>query len=118
MLIHSDGGSLLRLPPLNEHAARSILAETIGPDRVDGEADALRNLVEICAGLPVALRVCAARLAIDEARTLQSLVTELTDEANRLHRIEVAQGQSIDLVFSEAYDALNPDASVLYTLLR
>lgn len=116
-LIHNDGGSLLRLPPLNEHAARSIFADTLGTHRVDGEADALTDLVEICAGLPVALRVCAARLAIDEARTLQSLVGELTDEASRLRRIEVAQGQSIDLVFSEAYNALNPDASVLYTLL-
>jgi tetratricopeptide (TPR) repeat protein len=116
-LIHTDGGSLVRLTPLDEHMARAILEQSIGALRLANEATALRELVRICAGLPVALRVCAARLAVDEARSVGSLVRELTDERSRLRRIEVARGQGIDLVFTEAYGALAADAARLYRLL-
>jgi tetratricopeptide (TPR) repeat protein len=116
-LIYTDGGSLVRLAPLEEDTARVIIEQSIGAQRLANEVDALRELVEICAGLPIALRVCAARLAVDETRTVGSLVHELTDEHSRLRRIEVARGQSIDLVFSEAYRALTGDAARLYRLL-
>jgi tetratricopeptide (TPR) repeat protein len=116
-LIHNDGASLLRLPPLDDEGAQEILRRGVDADRLESEPDALAELLEICAGLPVALRVCAARLTVNEERPVSWLLSELTDPDRRLQQIVLAPGRSIDLVFTEAYRSVRPDSGRLYRLL-
>jgi tetratricopeptide (TPR) repeat protein len=116
-LVFSEGACVIRLAPLDRESAQSILEQMVGGERIESEPDALVELVEICDGLPVALRVCGARLAGHEHRPLSWLVRELADESRRLERISVGSGQSIDVVFTEAYRALSPAAGELYCLL-
>jgi tetratricopeptide (TPR) repeat protein len=116
-LISGEGASLLRLHPLQQDGAQEILARGVQVERLEREPGALQGLLEICAGLPVALRVCAALLAVDEERVLSSLLAELSDPERRLARIVVSPGRSIDLIFSEAYRTLRPESARLYRLL-
>jgi tetratricopeptide (TPR) repeat protein len=116
-LVHREDASVIRLRPLDRESAQSILVQMVGYERVDVEPEAVAKLVRICAGLPVALRVCGARLASYEHRPVSWLVHELADESRRLERISVATGQSIEVVFTEAYRALSPLAAELYCLL-
>lgn len=116
-LVQHAGASVVRLDPLDGDSARSILVGLVGEARVDAEPDAVGEIVRICAGLPVALRVCGARLAGHHHRPVGWLVAELADETRRLERIRVDADHTIDVVFTEAYRALTPGAAATYRAL-
>ncbi|GHG42605.1 hypothetical protein Shyd_35620 [Streptomyces hydrogenans] len=51
----------VELPPLSPDAARRMLADACGDHRLAADADATEGLLDLCARLPVALRVVADR---------------------------------------------------------
>lgn len=60
---------------------RALLAAMIGADRVDAEPDVADDLLRLTAGLPLAVRVVAARLATRPKWSLGSLLARLREEA-------------------------------------
>ncbi|WP_289232138.1 helix-turn-helix domain-containing protein [Barrientosiimonas endolithica] len=54
--------SAFHLGRLDDASATELLRHVLGRERTDPDADALRRLVEGCAGLPLALRIVGARL--------------------------------------------------------
>jgi tetratricopeptide (TPR) repeat protein len=116
-LVVFDGARLVRLRPLDEDSAEELLARMVGEERVGDDPDAVETLVAICGGLPVALRICGARLASHESRPVSWLVAELADEAVRLERIGTEPDQSLQVVFDEAYRALGPGGATMYRRL-
>jgi NB-ARC domain len=58
-----DGARLLSVGPLDENAAVRFLAKTVSDDRVSREPEGATKLVHLCGGLPIAVRLAAARLA-------------------------------------------------------
>ncbi|WP_432123289.1 BTAD domain-containing putative transcriptional regulator [Streptomyces sp. S1] len=71
------------------HRTRRLLATVLGEDRIAAEPDAAARLAGLCDGLPLALRVTAARLAERPTWTLGSMVGELADEQSRLTLLDV-----------------------------
>jgi DNA-binding SARP family transcriptional activator len=61
-LSHPGMGLTVTLPPLPPGDAYQLLSDVLGPARLAAEADAVRGLVELCDGLPVALCAAAERL--------------------------------------------------------
>ena len=57
------GARVIQLDRLDADAALELLARTMGDERVLAQPHAARELVELCAGLPLALCVSGARLA-------------------------------------------------------
>jgi tetratricopeptide (TPR) repeat protein len=112
-----ENASRVRLRPLPLGAAEELLGEMVGKERLKAEPSAVMQLAAICAGLPVALRICGARLATHEHRPVSWLVEELADEAQRLRRIHTEPAPSLQAVFDEAYRALDEDAAVTYRRL-
>ncbi len=85
-------GELARPVPLDVlDAADSValLATVLGEERVAAEPDAARALAAHCDGLPLALRITAARLATLPDRTLARHADELADERGRLALLAV-----------------------------
>ena len=64
-----------------------ILGALLGKDRVADEADAAASIVAACAGLPLALRVAAARLAARPGWPLGHLADLLAEEGSRLDEL-------------------------------
>jgi tetratricopeptide (TPR) repeat protein len=112
-----EGSSRLHLSPLESRAARELLARVVDEGRLDAEPEAVERLVEICAGLPVALRVCGALLAARDRRPVSWLVDELNPEAHRLSRLGLSQERSLQVVFDEAYARLTNDGACAYRRL-
>ncbi|MFC9858239.1 MULTISPECIES: AfsR/SARP family transcriptional regulator [unclassified Streptomyces] len=88
-LIASDAARPVPLDTLEPQDSTALLAGVLGEERVLAEPVAARRLAELCGGLPLALRVTAARLAGRPQWTLAVLADELADERSRLAYLDV-----------------------------
>ncbi|MGH3741084.1 MAG: BTAD domain-containing putative transcriptional regulator, partial [Micromonosporaceae bacterium] len=88
-LLGLDGARPVRLDVLSLPAAVDLLTSLVGPERVEREPEAARRLAFLCGGLPLALRVTAARLAARFEMSLQDAVDRLADEHRRLSDLAV-----------------------------
>ncbi|MEU3604388.1 BTAD domain-containing putative transcriptional regulator [Streptomyces sp. NPDC035033] len=88
-LIASDAARPVPLGQLPPADATELLATVLGEARVAAEPDAAARLAGLCDGLPLALRVTAARLAERPGRSLGAMVGELADEQGRLALLDV-----------------------------
>jgi DNA-binding SARP family transcriptional activator/tetratricopeptide (TPR) repeat protein len=76
-----------RLVDLNVLGAADALAlfvKVVGEDRAAAEPAATAELLDACAGLPLAIRICAARLATRSGWTIAAMANRLRDEHRRL----------------------------------
>ncbi|MBD0671320.1 LuxR C-terminal-related transcriptional regulator, partial [Streptomyces sp. CBMA156] len=88
-LVTSDAARPVPLAELSAPQAVTLLAATLGADLVAAEPEAATRLARLCDGLPLALRLAAARLATGPARALATLVDELADEQDRLDLLDI-----------------------------
>ncbi|WP_155368069.1 AfsR/SARP family transcriptional regulator [Catellatospora vulcania] len=100
------------------HADASLLLRRVlGDDRVDREPEPAGRLVDLCGGLPLALRIAAAKLAARPLRSLAELVGELTGE-DRLTALSVpGQPGGVRAVFAATYQTLSAPAAALFRRL-
>ncbi|MEU4235173.1 BTAD domain-containing putative transcriptional regulator [Nonomuraea sp. NPDC026600] len=85
-----DSMSHLRLTGLDPADATALFARIADSGRVRAEPDAAQQIVRQCSGLPLALRIAAARLAAQPDRTLTYLADQLADPNRRLDALEHA----------------------------
>lgn len=88
-LIASDAARPVPLGHLPAADSAALLATVLGEARVAAEPAAAERLAGLCDGLPLALRVTAARLAERPQWTLGAMVGELADEQVRLTLLDV-----------------------------
>ncbi|MFB7588164.1 BTAD domain-containing putative transcriptional regulator [Streptomyces sp. NPDC056169] len=88
-LIASDAARPVPLGQLPPADSAALLATVLGEARVAAEPAAAERLAGLCDGLPLALRVTAARLAERPQWTLGAMVGELADEQVRLTLLDV-----------------------------
>jgi Tfp pilus assembly protein PilF len=112
-----DGARLIDVAPLPEAESVALLTRRVDPTRVAREQDRVAELVRFCAGLPIALCLAAARLAARPRLSIGTVVSELADETNRLRRLAVPEGVSVQAAFDMSYRALGPQAAMLYRRL-
>ncbi|TQM82538.1 DNA-binding SARP family transcriptional activator [Saccharothrix saharensis] len=115
-LVALDDAVLVRLNGLAPAEAVDLLRRVLGPDRVDAEPDAIAELVDLCAGLPLALRVAAATLA-GEPRGVADYVTAL-QAGDGLSELEIPgdPASAVHSTFFLSYRALTPAAQRLFRL--
>ncbi|MFG2835326.1 BTAD domain-containing putative transcriptional regulator [Streptomyces zaomyceticus] len=88
-LIASDAARPVPLGHLPPADSAALLTTVLGETRVAAEPAAAARLAGLCDGLPLALRVTAARLAERPQWTLDAMVGELADEQGRLMLLDV-----------------------------
>jgi DNA-binding SARP family transcriptional activator/Tfp pilus assembly protein PilF len=117
-LLAAEGATPVPLGVLSDADAREMLARRIGRDRVAAEPGAVAGIVAACAGLPLALSICAGRAVGSPRRPLAELATELADARGRLDAL-AADDPAADLraVLSWSYDQLSPAAARVFRLL-
>ncbi|WP_220507466.1 AfsR/SARP family transcriptional regulator [Amycolatopsis dendrobii] len=112
------GVHLLNLDVLPDPDARELLAGHLGPDRLAAEPDTVADLLTMCTGLPLAVRIVAARAQHHPTFPLAVLAEELRDASARLDGLN-AGGLRVNLraVLSWSVRALSPQATRLFSLL-
>jgi tetratricopeptide (TPR) repeat protein len=117
-LVATEGAYPLTLDVLTGAEAYELLAARLGSDRIAGEAAAAQELIELCARLPLALSIVAARAAIRPSLPMASLVADLRDAGGRLDALDAGHGAaSVRAVFSWSYQQLDPAAARVFRLL-
>ena len=109
-----DGASLVILDVFADAEARRLLATIAGAERVAAEPEAAGEILRMCAGLPLAVAIMAARLRSRPA-------WRLADLACQLHNGQTdAFGRGTGSpwrVFDVSYAALDPASRRLFRLL-
>jgi DNA-binding SARP family transcriptional activator/transcriptional regulator with XRE-family HTH domain len=117
-LVAVDGAQPVMLDELGENEARELLASRLGPDRVAAEPDATRDLVRLCARLPLALAIIAARAAVRPYLSLRMLADELRDPSTRLDALETEEAAvCVRAAFSWSFKQLSAVAARMFVLL-
>jgi DNA-binding SARP family transcriptional activator/tetratricopeptide (TPR) repeat protein len=116
-LIALDGAVPLPVGLLTAAEARDLLARRLGAWRITREQPEASELIELCAGLPLALNIAAARAATHPATPFGELCTGLRDTSQRLEMLSAEPGGAdVRAVFSWSYDALSTSAARLFRL--
>jgi DNA-binding SARP family transcriptional activator/tetratricopeptide (TPR) repeat protein len=117
-LVAREGAAVVRVEALPPEESRALLARTVGPERIAAEAAASAELVRLCEGLPLALRVAGARLAMRAGWTVSELVADLSDEQARLSVLTTDDADSgVEAALRLSYRVLPEPAAGLFRLL-
>jgi len=117
-LVAGEGAWPVSLHPLIPTEAKDLLVRRIGAARASAEPAAVAEIVQRCAGLPLALAIFAARVVIGGGHPLQAYADELSPAAGRLDALAVGDsGLDLREVFSWSYRALGDLPARLFRLL-
>nr|WP_240929457.1 BTAD domain-containing putative transcriptional regulator [Streptomyces coryli] len=117
-LIASHAARTVRLGVLEPAEADALLAAVLGERQVRAEPGAAGRLGELCARLPLALRIAAANLAARPGHSLAAYATELAG-AGRLAKLSIAGDReaAVRTAFDHSHAALEPATAHLFGLL-
>ncbi|BCB90784.1 hypothetical protein Psuf_080970 [Phytohabitans suffuscus] len=117
----AEGARPVTLDVLSAGESRELLAGRLGADRVGAAPRATGRIVEICAGLPLALAMVAARATTSPwygLDGLDALAAELDEFHTSLDALASADAATdLRAVFSWSYGRLAPAARRLFRLL-
>ncbi|MDP9845612.1 AfsR/SARP family transcriptional regulator [Streptosporangium lutulentum] len=89
-LVGIGGARIVDLDRFEVDHAVHLLASIVGHERLAAEPEAAAELVQLCDRLPLAVRICGARLAARPHWPISGLVVMLRDEHRRLDELSVA----------------------------
>ena len=112
------GAHVLDLDVLPTTDAQAVLAHHLGSERLAAEPQAVAELLTVCAGLPLAVRIVAARAEHHRTFPLTVLAEELREVAARLDGLNAGDLHSnIRVVLSWSARALTTAAANVFKLL-
>ncbi|MFF5247599.1 BTAD domain-containing putative transcriptional regulator [Streptosporangium sp. NPDC000095] len=116
MLTSLDTVAHLRLGVMAKDEMTTLLSRLIGGERVAADPRAARVIVRLCGGLPLAIRIAAARLVARPDLSLRGLADRLAVEDHRLSELQ-ADDRAVRACFMVSYRALEAEHSRLFRLL-
>ena len=117
-LVAANAACPLTVDVLSATEAREFLASRLGAMRIAAEPQAVEDLIELCARLPLALAITAAHAAMHPTVTLEALATQLRESRRRLDFLTGDDAATnLRAVFSWSYRALTQEAARLFRLL-
>ena len=103
---------LVDLNVLDDDEALTLFTRVVGDERASAEPEATAELLLACAGLPLAIRICAARLNTRSGWTIGAMASRLRDEHRRLDEMragDMAVRASFQVSFTSLPASTQPD---------
>ncbi|MBV9095062.1 MAG: tetratricopeptide repeat protein [Streptosporangiaceae bacterium] len=117
-LVAAEGAVPVPLDVLSPAEAAEMLGRRLGRDRAAAEPEAAGEIIESCAGLPLALSIAAARAVARPRRLLGELAAELRDAGGRLDALRADDAETdAQVVLSWSYHQLSVPAARMFRLL-
>ncbi|HEX9339260.1 MAG TPA: tetratricopeptide repeat protein [Pseudonocardiaceae bacterium] len=117
-LVAVEGAHPVTLDLLAADEAHELLNRRLGAERIARDERAADELVELCARLPLALNIAAARAVIDPDLPLAAVVAELRDTRRRLDLLSTGDTSAdVRAVLSWSYRALDAGSARVFRLI-
>jgi DNA-binding SARP family transcriptional activator/tetratricopeptide (TPR) repeat protein len=110
------GVRYLPLSMFSEDSAIDFFTLVLGEERLEGELSDALEVVRMCGGMPLALRVVAGRMLSRPRWTFAHVARRLGEDRRRLHELRV-DGHSVEAVIDLSYETLTPDQRSVFLLL-
>jgi tetratricopeptide (TPR) repeat protein len=104
------------LTELSQEDAHDLFARIVGGRRAAAEPAATAAILDACGGLPLAIRIAAARLASRPRWTIESVAAKLAAERHRLAELQIGD-LAVRASFELSYDGLPAAAAAAFRLL-
>ena len=115
-LVDLDDAEWISIGVLPAADSATLLAETLGEQRMAAEPEAVAELAELCGHLPLALRIASARLRNRSRWTVQYLVDRLRDETRRLGELSSGE-RSVAATIRLSFQAMDEESRTAFRLL-
>ncbi|MEU8085351.1 BTAD domain-containing putative transcriptional regulator [Micromonospora sp. NPDC049101] len=115
-MVRIPGAQLIEINDLSFQHATELLTVLVGGARASAEPAAVLELIDMCGGLPLALRIAGARLAARPHWAIAQLNERMADERHRLDEL-VHGGLGVREGMAAAYASVPPSAQNLFRLL-
>ncbi|MGO9080416.1 MAG: AfsR/SARP family transcriptional regulator [Streptosporangiaceae bacterium] len=117
-LVATEGACPLTLDVLTDAEARELLARRLGRQWVASDPAAADELIQLCARLPLALCIAAARTVSQPGLSLPALTADLRDARGRLDALDAGHAAAnVRAVFSWSYQQLDKTGARIFRLL-
>jgi DNA-binding SARP family transcriptional activator len=117
-LVVSGGAQPVPLGMMPAQEARELLHNRVRLLGIRHEIVAVDEIVRLCAGLPLALAITAARLAIGPEPPVATVTSGLCDPRSRLDLLDDGdEATSVRAAFSRSYRAVSHEATRLFRLV-
>jgi DNA-binding SARP family transcriptional activator/transcriptional regulator with XRE-family HTH domain/tetratricopeptide (TPR) repeat protein len=114
----AEGAHLVTIDPLRDTEARQLLSVRLGARRMADEGLVIDELVHLCAGLPLALSIAAARGSTNPNVPIGALVAQLRDSSQQLDTLSTGEaGTDLRSLFGSSYQHLSQPARRVFRLL-
>jgi DNA-binding SARP family transcriptional activator len=114
----AEGAQLIPLEVLTDAEAAELLAGRLGAERLGTEPAAVNELSRLCACLPLALSIAAARIAVLPEVSVAVLADQLRDVRRRLDVLSTEDAAtSVRAAFWWSYRSLSGSAGRMFRLL-
>ena len=110
----ANGARVIQLDRLDSDAALELLSRTVGDDRALSEPHAARELVDLCARVPLAVCVAGARLAARSRWPVSEMVHALAEERHRLAALAMEDDMAVRPALDLSYRSLEAEAARMY----
>jgi tetratricopeptide (TPR) repeat protein len=111
------GARILQLDRLGTDAAIELLQRTMGDDRASAEPHAARDLVGLCARVPLAVCVAGARLAARSRWPIAEMVRALEQERRRLAALAMEDDMAVRPALDLSYRSLEGAVARMYRVM-
>ncbi|HEU5419966.1 MAG TPA: BTAD domain-containing putative transcriptional regulator [Streptosporangiaceae bacterium] len=99
------GSRLVDLDVLDDAEARGLLTAIIGEERAAAEPGPVREVLDACAGLPLAIRIAGARLTARRGWAVKTLARRLADQHRRVAEL-TAGDLAVRACFDVSFESL------------
>ncbi|WP_254904137.1 ATP-binding protein [Streptomonospora nanhaiensis] len=103
-----SGAQYIALGMLGPESSLRLFSTVLGEDRVAHEEAEAREVVRLCGGLPLALRIVAGRMLSRPRWTFQHVKLRLGEHQRMFRELRI-DGQSVEAVFELSYQSLNDE---------
>ncbi|WP_460406974.1 ATP-binding protein [Actinophytocola sediminis] len=119
-LVIAEAAHRVPLDVFSTAESTALLREILGTERIDAELDAAAELLAVCGGLPLAVRVAATRVAAHPHVDIADVVAEITGDQHR--RAEDTLwgndvGSAVRAVFDWSYERLTDQQAMVFRRL-
>jgi len=90
---------------LEDPEALALFSRIVGEERAEAEPDATAEVLVACAGLPLAIRICAARLAARQGWKIATLAGRLRNQHKRLDEMKTGD-LAVRASFQVSYNSI------------